>query len=285
MTNVNKILFPTDFSGCAQNAFRHALVIADRMNASIHTLHVIYPESAPLDVPVVALQPTRQKVETAKEVMINFVDFCISKTKTTHTFKKKPTVKTHVEIGTMNNVLNHLVQKEGFDLIVMGTKEKHNTFEKLFGSYSSSTVVNAPCHVMVIPETAELKNLEMIAYATDLSTADPFHIWEVGKMLDVFHPIIKCVHVQTSRKEKTELKLKELVDFFENRAPALQISFHELEGIDPVPRLNRFIKEWDINLLVMFAPNKSLWEKLFFVSNTRKMAFRSKVPLLVLKEK
>ncbi len=73
MTTINKILFPTDFSACAQNAFQHALTLADKMDASIHLLHVIYPESAPLDVPVVALQPTRQKVETAKEVMVNFM--------------------------------------------------------------------------------------------------------------------------------------------------------------------------------------------------------------------
>lgn len=285
MTTIKKILFPTDFSSCAQNAFKHALIFADKMNASLDVLHVVFPETAPLDVPVVAVQPTRQRMETAKEVISQFVDFCISEVKTTHDLKAVPKVETKVEIGTLNNVINQVVDEKAIDLIIMGTRGKHNLLEKLFGSHSSSTISKAPCHVLVIPEKANLDQIETIAYASDLSTADPFHIWEMGKMLNPFHPVIKCVHVQTQKNEQTELKLQELMDFFENRAPALQISFHKLEGTDMVKRLNQFINDWGVDMLVMFAPHKTIWDKIFFVSNTQKMAFYTEVPLLVLKEK
>mgnify|MGYP000299412573 CR=1 FL=1 len=37
------ILVPTDFSKCAANAFRYALEMASRTDASILLLHVVFP--------------------------------------------------------------------------------------------------------------------------------------------------------------------------------------------------------------------------------------------------
>ncbi len=284
MKNISKILFPTDFSENAQNAFQHALVFADKLNASIDVLHVVYPESAPLDIPVVAVQPTLQKVEAAKEILNQFITFCVSKAKKSYTFKNEIDVSTNVEIGTLTNLVMKTVGSENIDLIIMGTKAKHNIFEKLFGSASSTIVGNAPCHVMVIPEGMVVGEIESVGFATDLLKSDTQHILDVDQLLKPFNPSIKCVHIQTSKKEKTQLEFDELVQFFKEERPGLRISFYRLEGLDPIHRLNKFIETWDIDLLVMFAPQRGMWEHLIYVSNTRKMAFKSQVPLLILKE-
>jgi nucleotide-binding universal stress UspA family protein len=284
MKNISKILFPTDFSENAQNAFQHALVFADQMNASIKVLHAVYPESAPLDVPVVAVQPTLLKVDTAKEIQKQFIDFCTTKAKENYDFKNEIDVTTEVEVGTLTNTVIENVHKENIDLIIMGIRAKHNIFEKIFGSASSSIISNAPCHVMVLPEGMTVGTIESIGYATDLLKSDPQYILEVVQLLKPFNPSVKCIHIQTSKKEKKQLDFEELVQFFKDERPGLHISFYQLEGLDPVHRLNKFIETWDIDLLVMFAPQRGMWEHLIYVSNTQKMAFKSQVPLLILKE-
>ncbi len=284
MKNISKILFPTDFSENAQNAFQHALIFADRLDASLLVLHAVYPESAPLDVPVVAVQPTLQKVETAKEIQKQFTDYCITKAKEKHDFENKINVSTNVEVGTLTNTVIDTVRKENIDLIILGTRSKHNIFEKIFGSASSSIISNAPCHILAIPEGMSVGVIESIGFATDLLKTDPKHIIEAEQLLKPFRPSIKCIHIQTSKKEKTQMSFDELVQFFKEERPGLHISFYQLEGLDPVQRLNKFIETWSVDLLVMFAPHRNMWQHLIYVSNTQKMAFKGQVPLLILRE-
>ena len=104
------------------------------------------------------------------------------------------------------------------------------------------------------------------------------------QILKPFQPKIKCIHIQTSKREKTQIKFEELIQFFKDERPGLHISFYQLEGLDPVERLNKFIETWSVDLLVMFAPHRSMWQHLIYVSTTQKMAFKSQVPLLILKE-
>ena len=76
MSQVKKILFPTDFSPTAQNAFKHCLILADYYQAKIEVLHVVFPEYAAMDVPVVSMTTTREKVDAAVPVMMsNFADY------------------------------------------------------------------------------------------------------------------------------------------------------------------------------------------------------------------
>ena len=53
MKNKFKILVPTDFSFSAENAFRHAILMADKMEADITLLNVVNPEVAMIDMPIV----------------------------------------------------------------------------------------------------------------------------------------------------------------------------------------------------------------------------------------
>lgn len=44
---IGRILFPTDFSACAEGAYRHAAFLADRLAAEIHILHVVQDDAVP----------------------------------------------------------------------------------------------------------------------------------------------------------------------------------------------------------------------------------------------
>ncbi|MFZ4427736.1 MAG: universal stress protein, partial [Saprospiraceae bacterium] len=66
MRKIHRILFPTDFSEAAQNAFRYCRSLADALSAEIFVLHVVYPEYELLDLPVLATKATHDKIDAAK---------------------------------------------------------------------------------------------------------------------------------------------------------------------------------------------------------------------------
>ncbi len=283
MQDIKKILFPTDFSGTAQNAFRYCLKLADVYEADIQLLHVIYPEYEALDLPVMAAQATKEKAEAAKHISKQFVELAMVQLQAADQLSNVPVIHSDVEIGTPSNIITDIARRENADLIVMGTKGVHNALEHFWGSVTTSVVEHAPCHVWVVPEEAPYAEINVAAFATDLNEADPYHIWEFGKLLAPFHPVIDCVHVDQEKSVEHTIDFANLGRFFENRAPALQINFHTLEGDSVSEALEAFADERDIDLLAMYAPQHSWFDRLFRRSNTRSMAFKTRIPLLLLK--
>ena len=82
-------------------------------------------------------------------------------------------------------------------------------------------------------------------------------------------------------------KLPEMEAFFnrsENNTGALQIAFHDLDRDSVTTGLEEFVSYYEIDLLAMYAPQHSWFDRLFTPSNTRKMVFETAVPLLLLKK-
>lgn len=283
MKIIRKILFPTDFSENAQNAFRYALHFADQLGAKIQVLHVILPEYEALDLPIMAMQATQQRMEAAKLVMKEFVDFGLTQMQVANKLQSMPEIASDIEIGGISDAVTTIARRDEIDLIMLGTKGQHNRVEKILGSVAASVVANAPCHVLVVPEAAELKDIAVVAYATDLHSTDPYNIWKAAQILEPFHPLIHCIHVST-QEEDHPMKMEELESFFEQNAPALQITFKEIGGKSIPTVLNEFIENFDVDLLTMASPQRGMIERIFHQSLTRRMALYSQVPLLVVRE-
>jgi len=283
MREIKKILFPTDFSDTAQNAFRYCLKLADIYEADVELLHVVYPEYEALDLPVMAAQATKEKAEAANHISKQFVELALTQLQTAGQLSNVPVVHAEVEVGTPGNIIADIARRDEADLIVMGTKGEHNALERLWGSVTSAVIERAPCHVWVVPEHAPYAEIDVAAFATDLNEADPYHIWEYGKLLDSFNPIIHCVHVDQEKSVEHTIDFSSLGNFFAHHAPALQINFHTLPGGDVSDALEEFAELHEIDLMAMYAPQHSWFNRLFQKSETKSMAFKTHVPLLLLK--
>ncbi|MEL6922986.1 MAG: universal stress protein [Bacteroidota bacterium] len=282
MKKRTKILFPTDFSHAAQNAFRHALLMADRLDADIVLLHVVYPQTEALDTPVMVAKATQTHVDAALEVMRSFVSNGM--TQVLEQLSAAPGLTTTVEVGTPVQLIRNRVESEAADLVIMGAKGEQNAFGRLLGSVAAGTVANAPCPVLVIPEEVAPKAIQTVAYATAISEADPYEIWKAMRLLKTEQTIFHIVHVNTDRKSFRETEgLDQLKSFFEEQAPALQMNYHHIPGSTVEETLTTFVENHEVDLLVMYQPKRSFIERLFKRSFTKKMAGSSKVPLLVMK--
>ncbi len=282
MSQVKKILFPTDFSPTAQNAFKHCLILADYYQAKIEVLHVVFPEYAAMDVPVVSMATTREKVDAAIPVMHSFLELGLSQTQALYTFQAIPRVEEKVEIGIAIGTIVKMANEHDVDLIMMGTKGSHNTLEKAFGSVSTGVIEQAKCPVMLIPEFAQWKPTHIVAYATDLSESDPYHFWKAAEMLTPFHPLLHVINIHKGDAHD-QIAIDELKKIFSNNTPAVQISFHQEKHDSITDGLEVFVDNYGVDLLVMYSPHRSWVERWFHHSQTRDVAFTTRIPLLVIK--
>jgi nucleotide-binding universal stress UspA family protein len=283
MKAIKKILFPTDFSDAALNAFRYCLLLADKLEADIELIHVIYPEYENLDLPVVASKATKDKMEAAKYTLQSFVDWGLAQVQLNHNLEQPPTINSTVEIGNIVNAVVKCARTQKVDLIILGRRSEHTFFEKAFGSVTTGVIEKSDSAVMVIPEKREYHPTEVIAYATDLSEADPYHIWKTGQWLSVFHPVLHIVHIST-KDQNGHVDLSEMEQFFENQAPALQVRFHTIESKSVSEGLETFADWHSVDIMVMYAPQHNLVQRIFQKSQTKAMAMNSDIPILLIKE-
>ena len=283
MIKINKILFPTDFSETAQNAFRYALWFASKCKADIDLLHVVYPDAAPMDFPVMVAQTTKQKIDMTKQLLKVFVETCLAQVQAGHLLEYLPDVQPEVKLGTPASLITETALTNNSGLIVMGTQGEHSALEKVVGSVTTATLNRAPCPVLVVPESAKHEKINSVAYATDLLKTDPYHIWETGKLLEAFSPVLRVVHVVKDVNEKRPYSMEDLKSFFKYHELSMQITFHTFGSDNVVKELDDFAHAWDVDLMVMHKPRRSFFEKLFHKSITSKEVFQTKVPLLVIK--
>lgn len=286
MKPLKHILVPTDFSNCAYNAMRFALQFSDKYDSeiTIQLLHVVFPEVEPIDFPTFSDNATRQRVEWSEENLQRFAEVSLAQVQEIGPLKRVPNITFTIEIGTNPAAsVAKVAKKEEVDLIIMGTQGENSPLERFLGTTASAAISKAAIPIMVIPEKFKLESLLNLAYATDLSTTDPYHIWEVAKFFEPMQLILRVVHIdQAGNEEATQLQMKNLENFFKDQVPTLKISFHDIPGNDVIQGLMDFNESWGIDLMILYRKHRGFFEQLLHHSITKSAVLKSDIPSLVI---
>jgi nucleotide-binding universal stress UspA family protein len=136
MIRVKKILYPTDFSSYSNQAYFHAISLAEKHNASLTVLFVYNPDTT--------TTPGSQGDEVADRrywqgqlEQIRPVDTRIP---VTHVLLQGDPASEIVRYG----------RDAGIDLIVMGTHGRTSVERLLMGSVAEKVLRDAPCSVLVV---------------------------------------------------------------------------------------------------------------------------------------
>jgi nucleotide-binding universal stress UspA family protein len=131
MIHVKKILYPTDFSSYSNQAYFHAVVLAENHEASLTVLFVHTPDSrAP------GGQPSQQYWKEQLE-QIRPLNQAIT---VRHVFLE----------GDPAAEIVRYSRDAGMDLIVMGTHGRTGVERLLMGSVAEKVLRDAPCSVLVV---------------------------------------------------------------------------------------------------------------------------------------
>jgi nucleotide-binding universal stress UspA family protein len=277
---MKQILFTTDFSDAAHNAFVYALKFADSFNAELIILHVY-------DLPIVE---TPQVPNSTMEI------FDIVEMNQFESFKDEmPGLRKIAEDENLAHVkfrnvlqygdliynINKICETEVIDLVVMGTKGATGLKETFIGSKTASVMVNVKVPVLGIPADAEFKSIKSIAFTTQYNDKDNEAL---RKSLDIsakFGARMQCLYIKNDDDpEDIEERINEWKIFYRDE----NIDFYNITGDHIEQTILDFIENQKVDLLIMRTHKRGFFESLFHRSLTKKMAYHSNIPLLVFQE-
>lgn len=269
---MKKILFPTDFSETANNAFAFALQLAGALDAQVDVMNVYHlttAEASRLPPHEIESVLKERKTESLQKVEAFLADF---------PGNHIGSVRADYGLFVYQEIIDAAAQGN-YDLIIMGTRGEHPAMEKVLGSVTTHTMLHAPCPVLAVPEDASYHDVQSIAYATDFHPSDVHAVGQLMTFAGQLGADVHFVHVDTKAKTGSIENYLVVEDH-----PFKFTDFFVIGGQSVLEGLNNFVERKGVDILALFIPNRRLWERLFHRSFTKKITFRSKLPLLIFHE-
>ena len=277
---MKRILFPTDFSETANNAFVYALEMAKHLGAEFIVLHVY-------DSPNLTYEGCPSSIASIYETieLKNFENFkdqipYLRKIAEDHHFES---VKmSHVlRRGNLVKIIKEIAEAENIDLIVMGTHGASGLKEVFLGSNTGFVITQVPITLLCVPIEAKFEKIKNIGFTTLFKEEDKKALLEVLTIAKKFHAKVKCLTVKTSNSKLTYERIEKWQSDFKKEA----VEFFVIPSDNIKKTINDFLVQQEIDILAMLTHKRNLIEELFTQSLTQKLSFQSKTPILVLHEK
>ena len=144
MKQVQKILFPIDFTSPFESMVPWVSMFAEKFGATVYVLFVTQDLSnfSTFFVPHGNIQSFQEEaVASARKKMDAVVK---------QSFKDFPKLETRVEVGAAAEKILDLARKEQIDLIIMGVHGRKGLDRAIFGSVADKVVQSAHCPVLTV---------------------------------------------------------------------------------------------------------------------------------------
>jgi|SRR5690554_203763 len=277
-----KILFPTDFSNAAENAFFYALQLTRKLNAELVLAHVY-------ELPDLG----RALHNTSKEVFeIMEMETLENFRKSVETLRRKAENNGYADVdfkhlmaeGQTVPKIIELAKKEKANYIVMGTTGATGLKEVFLGSVAAGVIDNSPCNVLSIPEEVSPKNtIDRIAYLTNYKDEEVVSFNEVNKFATSLGATVCSIHFE---KEVSEINEKQMQDW-KNK---LGVNNEDLDSYVVTGNnleeaiCDLYIKQ-NIDILAIQPRKRNFFTQIFKRSISKQIVQRLSIPLFTLPAK
>lgn len=152
--SITKILVPVDGSKPSDRAIEYAVDMAKRRKANLVAVHVMHlPAYALTHTPIEGM-PTHMVTSISVTISVGERKIAENYLNKVKKMAKRGKVKIETKIiedqPSIVHAITKIAEKEGCDLIVIGTKGRTGIKRFLLGSVASGVVTYAPCPVLVI---------------------------------------------------------------------------------------------------------------------------------------
>ncbi|WP_343694275.1 universal stress protein [Flavobacterium sp.] len=276
---MKKILFPTDFSEAATNAFVHALEFAKIVKAELVLLHTF-------EIPVYDSQffpenyaSIYSSIELAKFEM--FKDE-IPKLRTIAAERKLDdiVIKHRLMDGDLIYNLKNAVEEDEIDFVIMGTTGVSDWTKFFTGSNTNSVISEVKVPVLCVPIDAKFKKIKTIGFTTRYREKDKIVLKKVLKIAKKTDAKVKCLYVKTSSSDVSHMTIKEWETEFANE----NVEFQILPSDEVKETILDFILYKDIDILTTITHKRSFFESIFDSSFSQKITKEVSIPVLIMHE-
>lgn len=276
---MKKILFPTDFSEKANNAFVYALKWAEKFEAEIITLHVY--ELPILDMTYVDVPIYQAEVYQSLELnsFQNFKDQIpvLREIANRHNLG-------HIQIsnvllsGDLVSNIVQLVESEHIDFVIMGTSRVSGFKEMFLGTNTASVMTGSDACIIGIPDDSSYQAIKRICFTTQFSEEEMEALRKLIPIAKKFDAQIECIYIQTHDNEVKDVIIADWKVLFANEP----VKFNTVKSDNVEDSILDFISESNIDLLAVAKHKRGFWDSLFHASLTKKLAMHIHIPLLVI---
>ena len=276
---MNKILFPTDFSKTAKNAYLYALTMAKAIDADIVVLHsfllpLIDETGIPANFKVVFDTIAVQNQERLDEHLL-FLNK-VARKKGYGNVASTAILKS----GDLHAAMEQVVKEEGIKLVVMGTSGTTGWFESILGSQTSDAIASLNIPVMSIPLGLKFSKINTIGFANMYREKDFIALQKLCVMTAPFKSTIKSIFVKKPHSDVTQ----EQIETWESRCTELDVQFFVIPDDDVRETIDDFITNQNIDILAMLTEKRGFFQELFNSSLTQKLSNKLDIPILAFHE-
>lgn len=267
---MKRILIPSDFSANAGHAVHYAIALfgLDAEYTMLHSFEVPHSGATML----ISIADILQK---DAEMLLNSEQ---SRLKTQYPGLKLTTTSV---MGHPSMAIKKHTQKEGTDVVVMGTKGATGLKGVLIGSVAANTMAELKCPVISVPESCALNAPEKILFAADDQCLGEGRLpEELVELANRWKAKVLIVNVVKPSEMKYvgnyKGKERKPIGVFEN----VNHSIHFASGTDVNSGIQSFMNENKVDLLAMIARKNDLISNLFGLSNTKGMMQTATLPIM-----
>ncbi len=294
MIQLKRILFATDFSPCAEQAFTHALYLAKRYQAELHVLHAVILRdfSNQPEFSLVTLGTLRRQFEeAAKRQMTAMLE--------SYTPDQVKIIQAHRRGDSASTVILDYAKEQDMDLVVLGTHGRRGLGHFFLGSEAEKVVRLSSCPVFTIRERKVprlIEEVDRILVPIDFSEHSK-HALRYAKQiaasydarLQLLHVIEKVIqppfyaqeyYHDLGRMEALQQRSKEALGQFleETEGPELSAELHVIEG-RAATDITLCAKELASDLIVIATHGLTGMEHLLIGSVTEKVVRQASCPV------
>ncbi|WP_297334478.1 universal stress protein [Flavobacterium sp.] len=278
---MKRILFPTDFSEAANAAFVYALQFADSFEAEVIILHVY-------DLPIVEAPPMPESTKEIFDVVeLNQFESFREELPALHKIAQNKKLD-HIKLrnillyGDLVYNINKVCSEENVDMVVMGTTGASGVKEAFLGSNAGSVIANTQTPVLCVPTAAQFHHqVKSIAFTTQYKDKDNEALRKTLELAEKFKAKVYCLYI---KNDDDPADIDERINEWKIYYKESNIDFFNIAGDHIEQTILDFIENQQVDMLVMRTHKRGFFESLFHRSLTKKMAYHTKVPLLVFHE-
>lgn len=280
---MKQILLPTDFSEYAWNAIFTALKLFSGETCQFYLLNVYEPHIENL----VGLNVS-SRAGTVYEAVDKASKKGLQKTIQALTYQNTSAehqFETLSRPGALEENILEIIAEKDIDLVVMGTKGATGAKRIFLGSNSVKVLKKvAICPVLAVPREHDFKKLETVVFPTEFT-----HFFKKGslgfliELAKTWKSNIAVLHVaQQFMLTKTQERNKKILG---NRLAGIGHSFHRETIKSTVANaITDFTEAVGADMIALVRYQHTFLEGLTQEPVVKKVAFSTKVPLLVLPE-
>ena len=276
---MKKILVPVDFYKTSFAAFNYAVNLAKKLDCEITLIHIIYGSLTTHEF--IGINPLLSMEESAHKRMEYF-----TKDYPAEVGIKLPEVpiKKEVRFGLAGFGIANYANDYDFDLVIMGTRDKHDLFDRFLGSASSIVIRKADCPVMLIHENTPYVEPKKIAFAFDTKVDLSDSIEDFLSINQKLKAKTDFVHVDENANTVFNKKEEIVKELFEENEPEFVFEIKNILGKDVQSELQDYCIFEKADLLAMVLRDDGLFSRMFRSTNSIKMAQDFHLPVIIFHE-